>query len=223
MAPKKKKLKKIVRNQSKSKKFIKKYGFALVLFFVFSCIYFTWIYGVPAILNKSMTTTKVNNFIEKRLGFKIDFSDSTYYTTPTLDIGVKFKNFKLFYPGSYVTSDDGLFLKARLVSLEVPVIPYLLKTIRFNELSLRTVIVNCYQNENGQYAYIENIKNNFNPQMPNYLLEVPKITISSYSINSYNSKTHVYKKNRGNVMTISPSQTKSVLQSSINSNTIMLR
>ena len=220
---KKKRLKKIVRNQSKSKKFFKKYGLSLAIFFILAIIYFFWIYGVPAILNSTVTLNKVNSFLEPKLGFKVDYSNSNFYTTPTLSIGVKFKNLKLFYPGSYISNDEGLFLQSRLTTVEMPIIPYMLKTIKFNELSLRTVKVNCYQNENGQYAYIENIKSNFNPQMPNYLLEVPEIVISSYNISNFNKKTQTFKKDRGNIMKIKAAQTKAILKSGKNAHSIMLR
>lgn len=215
--------KKAFTKKSKSQKFLKKYGLFLLLFFLFSIMYFAWLYGVPAILNSTVTNKNVNDFIERKIGYKVDYSSSNFYTTNTLAVGVKFKDLRLLFPGSKITSDQGLFMKSRLAVFEMPIVPFLMKTIRFNEFTFRTVIINLYQDDNGKYFYIDNIKQHFNPQMPKYIFEIPNIEIYSYSINNFNKKTEKFKKMRGDEMIIKPSQTKEVLREAPKSSSIMLR
>lgn len=180
-------------------------------------------YGFPAYLNKTYTPKKVTAFTESHLGFRAFYDEAMYYTTPTLGVGVKFKDLKVMYPGASPKSDQGLFMKVRLATFEIQMIPFLMKTIRFNQCGFRTVMVNLYQDENNKYLYIENIKKHFNPQMPKYILEVPTIEISSYSLDNFNKNTGAYKKTRGNIMRITPAQAKAVLKNAPKSNTIMLR
>lgn len=217
------KKKKILVKRTKTQKVFRKYGAFLIIFFLSSMLYFAWLYGVPAILNANLTQTKINNYLEKRVGFKIDYKDSKFYTTNTLDFGVRFKDLKLLYPGSSILDDKGLFLQTRLATFEIPAIPLLMRTIRFNEFAFRTTKINLYQDETGKYFYLENIKKNFNPQMPKYILEIPTITIYSYNIANYNKKTSQFKKTRGDVLNIKPSQSREVLREAKNSTTIMLR
>jgi len=218
-----KKKKKILVKRTKSQKMFKKYGGFLIVFFLASMIYFAWLYGVPAILNARITPAKVNNFLENKIGFKVDYKDAKFYTTNTLDFGVRFKDLKLLYPGSSILNDKGLFLQSRLAIFEIPAIPLAMKTIRFKEFALRTTKINLYQDETGKYFYLQNIKKNFNPQMPKYILEIPTISIYSYNIANFNKKTSEFKRTRGDVMNIKPSQSKEVLREAPKSNTIMLR
>lgn len=209
--------------KTKSQRFFKRYGVLLIIFFICSGIYFAWMYGVPAYFNWVCTPTKVNNFTEKHLGFSAYYKDSRFYTTPTLGLGVKFRDLKVMYPGSSPKSEQGLFMRVRLATFEVAAIPLMMRTIRFNHCGFRTAMVNLYQDEKNKYFYIENIKKHFNPQMPKYVLEVPTIELSSYSINNYNKNTDTFKKDKGNIMRITPAQTKGVLQNAPNAKTIMLK
>ncbi|MCR5261043.1 MAG: hypothetical protein K6C94_04320 [Candidatus Gastranaerophilales bacterium] len=218
-----KKKKKILVKRTKSQKMIRKYGGFLIIFFLSSMIYFTWLYGVPALLNAHITQKKVNNFLEKRIGFKVDYKDAKFYTTNSVDFGVRFKDLKLYYPGSSTINDKGLFLQSRLAIFEIPAIPLAMKTIRFKEFVFRTTKINLYQDETGKYFYLQNIKKNFNPQMPKYILEVPTIEIYAYNILNYNKKTGSFQKKRDSEMIIRPEQSKEVLREAPKSNTIMLR
>ena len=67
---KKKKLKKIVRHKKK-KSLFHKYGLLLAIFFILSICYFSWLYGVPAYLNATVTQEKVCSFLEPKIGFKL--------------------------------------------------------------------------------------------------------------------------------------------------------
>ena len=222
MAEKTMKLKKIVRHQSKQQKFFRKYGVALILFFVFALLYFFWTYGVPFIMKSTITDEEVNKIVQSKLGFKCDISGAEYYTTPKLEVGAKFKDVKLVFPEYSVEDKKGLFLKARVISMEVPVLPLLMRTIKFNEFALRTATINLYQNENGQYVYLKTLQTNFNPQMKKFMLEVPDINIYSYVTSNYNSKTKTFKRDRGSIMTIQAAETKEILKNAKH-NSIMLR
>lgn len=218
-----KQTKKILRKRSKFQKFLRKYSLLLILFFAFSITYFSWTYLVPAVLNFKITSTDVNDFFQPRIGFKVDFSNSVYYTTPQLGIGVRLKNLKLVYPEGRLDDEKMLFLKSRSAIFEVQAIPLLMKTIKFNEFSLRSVNANLYQNKDGKYAYLEQFKSHFNPNAKKYLLEVPDITILSYNMPSFNEQTKEFKKKRGTKMEIPAKMVKEVLQEAPQSNTIMIR
>lgn len=215
--------KRIVKKRSRLEKLFRKHGVILILFFAFSALYFSWIYLVPAILNFKITTTDVNDFLQPKIGFKVDYSNSYYYTTPKLAVGVRYKNFKLIYPEGRLDEEKMLFLKARSAIFEIPVIPLLMKTIKFNEFSLRSVNANLYQDKNGKYVYLEQFKSHFNPNAKKFLLEVPDITILSYNMPSFNEKTKTFSKKRGAQMKIQAKTVKEVIKSAPKSNTIMIR
>ena len=215
--------KKVLRKKSRLKRIFQKYGVALILFFVISLSYLGWMHVVPAIINFKVTDTDINNFLQPKIGFKVDSSNAHFYTTPKLGVGVRFKNFKLVYPEGRLDDEKLLFLKARVAIFEVPLIPLMLRTVKFNEFSLRSVNVNLYQNKNGEYAYLKQFKSSFNPNAKKYLLEVPDITILSYNMPSYSEKTGTFSKKRGSKMKIPAEAVKKVLQEAPNSNTIMIR
>lgn len=215
--------KRIVKKRSRLEKLLRKHGVILILFFVFSAIYLSWMYIVPAVLNFKITTTDVNDFLQPKIGFKVDYSNSYYYTTPQLAIGVRYKNFKLIYPEGRLDEEKMQFLKARSAVFEVPAIPLLMKTIKFNEISLRSVTANLYQDKNGKYVYLEQFKNYFNPNAPKYLLEVPDITILSYNMPSFNEQTKTFTKKRGAQMKIPAKTVREAIKSAPNSKTIMIR
>lgn len=215
--------KRIVRKKTGLEKMFRKYGVLLILFFVFSTTYLSWMYLVPAILNFKITTADVNDFLQPKIGFKIDYSNSKYYTTPQLAVGVRFKNFKLIYPEGRLDDEKMLFLKARQAIFEIPVIPFLMKTIKFNEFSLRSVNASLYQDKNGKYVYLEQFKKNFNPDAKKYLLEVPDITILSYNMPSFNEQTQKFTKKNGAKMKIPAKAVKEAIKSAPKSNTIIIR
>lgn len=215
--------KRILKKRSRLSRLFRKYGVLLILFFVFSAIYLSWMYLVPAILNFKITTTDINDFLQPKIGFKVDYSNSYYYTTPQLAIGVRYKNFKLIYPEGRLDEERMQFLKARSAVFEVPVIPLLMKTIKFNEFSLRSVTANLYQDKNGKYVYLEQFKNYFNPNAPKYLLEVPDIMILSYNMPSFNEQTKTFTKKRGAQMKIPAKTVREAIKSAPKSNTIMIR
>ena len=215
--------KKILRKKSRLKRIFQKYGLFLILFFVISLSYLSWMHVVPAIINFKVTGTDINNFLQPRIGFKVDSTNAHFYTTPKLAVGVRFKNFKLVYPEGRIDDEKMLFLKARVAIFEVPLIPLMLRTIKFNEFSLRSVNANLYQNKNGEYAYLKQFKSSFNPNAKKYLLEVPDITILSYNMPSYSEQTKSFTKKRGALMKIPAQTVKKVLQDAPNSKSIMIR
>lgn len=215
--------KKVLRKKSKFKKIFKKYGIMLIVFFVFSLSYLSWTYLVPGILNFKITHSDINDFLQPKIGYKVDFASSNFYTTPKLGIGVRFKNLKLVYLDGRIDDDSKLFLKAKSAIFEVPVIPLLMKTIKFNEFSLRSVNANLYRDNNGKYAYLEQFKVHFNPNLKKYILEVPDIEIISYNMPSFNAQTGVYTKDRGAKMTIQAKTIKEILKEFPNSSTVMIR
>lgn len=215
--------KKILRKKSRLKRIFQKYGVFLILFFVISLSYLSWMHVVPAIINFKVTGTDINNFLQPKIGFKVDSTNTHFYTTPKLAVGVRFKNFKLIYPEGRIDDEKMLFLKARVAVFEVPLIPLMLRTIKFNEFSLRSVNANLYQNKNGEYAYLKQFKSSFNPNAKKYLLEVPDITILSYNMPSYSEQTKSFTKKRGALMKIPAQTVKKVLQDAPNSKSIMIR
>ena len=174
-------------------------------------------------MKSSITDEEVNKFVQDKIGFKCDISDAEYYTTPTFDFGAKFKDVRLVFPEYSVTDNKGLFLKARVVTMEIPALPLLLRTIKFKEFALRTASMNLYQDENGQYVYLKTLQSNFDPQTKKYMLEVPNINIYSYVITNYNKKAKTFKRDRGSILTIKASDTKEILQNSQKTPSIMLR
>lgn len=215
--------KKVLRKKSKVKKFFKKYGVFLIIFFVFSAFYLGWTYLFPSILNFKITSTDVNDFLQPRIGFKVDYSNAKYYTTPALGVGVRVKNLKLVYPEGRLDDEKMLFMKSRNAVFEVPIIPLMMKTIKFNEFSLRSVSANLYRNKDGKYAYLEHFKSHFNPNAKKYLLEIPDIMILSYNMPSFDEQTKQFTKKRGAQMRIPSKTVKEVLKEAPKSNTIMIR
>ena len=215
--------KKILRKKSRLKRIFEKYGIFLILFFVFSLTYLTWMHIVPAVMNFKISGSDINNFLQPKIGFKVDSSNTHFYTTPLLGVGVKIKNFKLIYPEGRIDDEKMLFLKARVATFEVPLIPLMMRTIKFNEFSLRSVNANLYQDKNGKFVYLEEFKNGFNPNAKKYLLEVPDIVITSYNMPSYNAKTGVMTKKRGAQMIIPANTVKKELKAAPKSTSIIIR
>lgn len=215
--------KKILRKKSRLKRIFEKYGIFLILFFVFSLTYLTWMHVVPAIMNFKISGSDINNFLQPKIGFKVDSSNAHFYTTPLLGVGVKMKNFKLIYPEGRIDDEKMLFLKARVATFEVPLIPLMMRTIKFNEFSLRSVNANLYQDKDGKYVYLEEFKHGFNPNAKKYLLEVPDIVITSYNMPSYNAKTGVMTKKRGAQMIIPANTVKKELKAAPKSTSIIIR
>ena len=215
--------KKILRKKSRLKRIFEKYGIFLILFFVFSLTYLTWMHIVPAVMNFKISGSDINNFLQPKIGFKVDSSNAHFYTTPLLGVGVKIKNFKLIYPEGRIDDEKKLFLKARVATFEVPLIPLMMRTIKFNEFSLRSVNANLYQDKDGKFVYLEEFKNGFNPNAKKYLLEVPDIVITSYNMPSYNAKTGVMTKKRGAQMIIPANTVKKELKAAPKSTSIIIR
>ncbi len=215
--------KKVLRKKSRLKKMFQKYGIALILFFTVSLSYLGWMHLVPAVLNFKITNADINDFLQPKIGYKVDFTYSNFYTTPKLGVGVRFKNLKLVYPDGRLDDENKLFLKAKSAIFEVPIIPLLMRTIKFNEFSLRSVNANLYKNKDGKYAYLEQFRLHFNPNAKKYLLEIPDIEIMSYNMPSFNAKTGTLQKNRGAKMTIQAKTIKEVLKDFPNSTSIMIR
>lgn len=215
--------KKILRKKSRLKRIFEKYGIFLILFFVFSLTYLTWMHVVPAVMNFKISGSDINNFLQPKIGFKVDSSNAHFYTTPLLGVGVKMKNFKLIYPEGRIDDEKMLFLKARVATFEVPLIPLMMRTIKFNEFSLRSVNANLYQDKDGKFVYLEEFKNGFNPNAKKYLLEVPDIVITSYNMPSYNAKTGVMTKKRGAQMIIPANTVKKELKAAPKSTSIIIR
>ncbi len=210
--------------KSKPSPFFRRFGVFLIIFFISSFIYLFWLYILPFCLNNQITEDKINNFIKPRLNLTARMVSSDIYTTPSLGIGIKVKDLKLIYPGAAsISSEERVFLNAKSAFFEIAFIPYLMKTIKFNEFLLRGVSVNTYQNENGQYAYKEHFIANFNPSMEKYVLEVPTITLLSYTFDNYNQQTGEFKKEAGSSMVIKPITTKSLLSKSQWAKTIILK
>lgn len=204
--------KKINRHQSKLHRFLKKYRALLIVFFVMSFIYLSWTYVVPFTLNCAITDDKINDFIHSKIGYKVDFKTSNFYTTPSLDIGIKISNLKLIYPQATIDDTKNTFLKARVAVIEVPIVPLLLRTISFNEFSLRSVNANLFKDSKGQYIFIQYIKDNFNPNAPKYVLKVPDIIITSYLMPSYDDQTKTFTRNKGTYLKLSSERVKAVLK-----------
>lgn len=215
--------KKILRKKSRLKRIFEKYGIFLILFFVFSLTYLTWMHVVPAVMNFKISGSDINNFLQPKIGFKVDSSNAHFYTTSLLGVGVKMKNFKLIYPEGRIDDEKMLFLKARVATFEVPLIPLMMRTIKFNEFSLRSVNANLYQDKDGKFVYLEEFKNGFNPNAKKYLLEVPDIVITSYNMPSYNAKTGVMTKKRGAQMIIPANTVKKELKAAPKSTSIIIR
>lgn len=215
--------KKILRKKSRLKRIFEKYGVFLILFFVISLSYLSWIHVVPAILNFKITETDINNFLQPKIGFKIDSSNARFYTTPGFAVGIKFKNFKLVYPDGRIDDEKMLFLKARAATFEVPLIPLMLRTIKFNEFALRSVNVNLYKDKNGKLVYLEQFKNHFNPNAKKYLLEVPDIVLVSYNMPTFDARTGQLEKKRGTQMVIQAKTIKEVLKQAPKANDIVIR
>lgn len=190
-------------------------GVLVAIFLVLSACYFSWMYAVPFFLNMKVSQESVSRFFQQKFNYMSDYYSANVYTTPSFGLGVKFTDFNLLYPNANTSTDEGAFLKSKSAVFEVAVIPLLLKTIKFNQILFRGVSINTFQNAQGQYAYQEHIKANFNPNMNKYILEVPEIKLLSYSFINYNQQTDTFKKDFGSSYTIRPMDTKNLLSQSI--------
>lgn len=186
-------------------------GILIAVFFVLSACYFSWMYAVPFFLNMKVSQESVSKFFQQKFNYMSDYYSANVYTTPSLGLGVKFTDFNLLYPNANASTDEGVFLKSKSAIFEVAAVPLLLKTIKFNQILFRGVSINTFQNAQGEYAYQEHIKYNFNPNMRKYVLEVPEIKLLSYSFINYNQQTDTFKKDFGSSYTIRPMDTKNLL------------
>lgn len=215
------KVDKVVNNKNQSSKLFRKFGFVFVLFFIFSALYFSWLYIAPFIFESKISDEDVVDFIKSKFNFKAEYSLLSCKTTPSVSLDVILKDFRLSYPEG--DGSDAVFLKSKSLEVEVPLIPLMMKTIKFNKFILRGVYVSTFQDSEGKYVYQEYIKNNFNPAMPQYVLEVPSIKLIAYTFDNYNQQTDTYKKDGGNSLIIKPIESKLVLQKSPNASTIILK
>lgn len=213
----------VLKQKSKQNTIFRRFGAVIILFFIISALYFSWLYAVPFILNMKISSEKVNDFIQPKFNLTLNYSNSDVYTTPVLGLGVRFKDLKILYPGSNFSDNENVFLKAKSANFEVAIIPLLMKTIKFNKFTLRGVNVNTYQDAEGKYAYQEHLISSFNPNMNKYVLEVPEIKLLSYSFDNYNQQTDTFRKESGSSLTIKPLKSKQILAKSKRSNTIILK
>lgn len=219
-------VKKIVRHRSKTEKFLRKFGIFLLVIFAFSSVYLFWLYAMPPILNKSLTPDKISEYISPKIGFYVQCETAKFTTDNNFNIGLKVNNLKVFYPvadKAQQTDEKHLFLKARSAEFELPFIPLLMKTIKFNTFNINTVSIELFQDEEGKYGYLSNIREQFNPQMPKYVLEIPQINLNAYSIKNFNLSDGSYKKENGEVIELNPIDIKGVLEDAKYSNSIKIR
>lgn len=184
--------------------------FLFILLFVLICD-LIWIYFVPFYLNSKYPVTEVSKFLSKKVGFQVKAKGSKFYTTQSFNIGLKLNNLELSYPKT-TFSEKYTFLKSRFSNFEIQYIPYLLKTIKFNKFEFHIAEVELFQDENGNYVYINHIKSDFKPKMKNYQLEVPEIVLTTYTFNNFNAQTQEFKVLRGKKKVISPSVSKLILK-----------
>jgi len=196
------------------------YGKFLIFFFLLSGLYLSWTYIVPFYLDKKYPQDVVCKNLGSKLGFDLKCDNLSYYTTPSLSVGMDFSHLILYYPSSKIKKDE--FMKVRKASFELPLIPFLMRTIKFNKFDLRSTIVSLYQDEQGNYVYLRQIQSEFNPQMPKYELVVPKISLIGYAFKNFNAQTQEYKVLSGKEKNIPASVSKDVL-SKANNKTIKLR
>lgn len=184
--------------------------FLFILLFVLICD-FVWIYFVPFYLNLKYPVDVISKSLSSQIGFQVKAKGAEFYTTQSFGLGLKLSNLELSYPRTAM-SEKYLFLKSRLADFEIQYIPYLLKTIKFNKFELHITEVELYQDEDGNYVYINRIKSDFKPKMKNYQLEVPSIELKTYTFNNFNARTQEYKVLTGRKKVISPSVSKLVLK-----------
>ena len=172
---------------------------------------FTWIYFVPFYLNLKYPVNEISKTLSSQIGFQVKAKESKFYTTQSFDIGLKLSNLELSYPKT-TFSEKYSFLKSKFANFEIQYIPYLLKTVKFNKFEFHIAEVELYQDENGNYVYINRIKSDFSPKMKNYQLEVPEIVLTTYTFNNFNAQTQEYKVLTGRKKVISPSVSKLILK-----------
>ena len=192
----------------------------LIVFFVVAGAYLLWTYAVPFYLESKYDSSDVCKYLSSKFGFEMKCEKVTFYTTPTLSVGANINNLILNYPSD--TSEKFEFLRTRQLNAEISVFPLLSKTIKFNKFVLKSLIVNLYQDETGNYPFIRQIQSGFNPEMPQYELVVPKIEIIGYAFKNFNAQTGDYKVISGKNKTISAATSKEVL-SSANERTIRIK
>ena len=114
------------------------YGKFLIFFFLLSGLYLSWTYIVPFYLNSKYPQDVVCKNLGSKIGFDLKCDNLTYYTTPSLSVGMDFSHLYLYYPSSKVQKDE--FMKVRKASFELPLIPFLMKkTLRqFQQLAVVT-------------------------------------------------------------------------------------
>ena len=191
----------------------------LFMFFFAAGAYLLWTYAVPIYLEGKYDAFEISKNIGSKIGFDMQCEDVKFYTTPSLSVGADINNLVLNYPS---TREKYEFLKAKRLIVEVPLIPLFSKTIKFNKFTLKSLLVNLYQDENGNYPFIQQIKNDFNPKLPQYELIVPPIEIIGYSFKNFNAQTMQYKEFSGKNKTITAYQSKEVLEK-VNQKTIKIK
>lgn len=209
MAERKKTSKKQNANNSVKKAPKSKFLVFLIILFCICFCDLLWTYIVPICLNSKYPTDVISKSLSEKLGFNVKASSSNFYTTQSLSVGLNINNLVLSYPQAPKKYE---FLNSRVATFEFPLIPYILKTLKFNKFDFRIVEIELYQDENGNYVYLDQIKNGFNPNMKDYQLEVPTINLVRYTFKNFNAKTQDFKVLKGKKKVISPSVSKLVLK-----------
>ncbi|MGN0005836.1 MAG: hypothetical protein ACI37Z_07685 [Candidatus Gastranaerophilaceae bacterium] len=217
-------IKKVNRKKSQEQKFWEKYGVSIIFTIVFAIIYGSWLYIAPLIISFKVTDLSIDKFLRAKFGMMMECSRTSVYTTPTLGVGVRINNPKVYFGTSDdAKSDDTLYFKAKNVTMEIQAIPYLMKTVKFNKFIIRNLNAAVYQDENGKFAYVGHIKNSFNPQMKKIMVYVPDVELKNYAFKKYSDLTEKYQVDSGLEGNIKASVIKEVLQQSNKVTDVMLR
>ena len=195
-------------------------GILLILFFLFSGIYLSWMHLVPIYFNNTYTPDKVSEFLSSKIGFDIKTESIKFYTTPSCSVGFDMKNIIVNYPVHDGQKFD--FMKVRHSNIELDFLSYVMKTINFRKFALNGITVDLYQDENGRYPFVQQIEANFNPKMPNFTLVPPKIEINGFSFKNFSAQTQQYRVINGKKKIITQRETEKVLKST-NSHTIKVK
>lgn len=217
-------IKKITRNKSKQRKFWDKYGVAIIFTGVFAFFFGLWMYIAPIAISFKVNDLYFEKMLKSKFGLSLDCSGTRIYTTPTLGVGINIKNPKVYFGTNEDSKiDENLYFKAKSVNMEIQAIPYFMKTIKFNSFVIRNLNASIYQDADGKFSYVSNIRNNFNPQMKKIMVYVPDIELKNFAFKKYSDLTGDYKVDSGLEGNIKASVVKEVLQQSDKVTDVMLR
>ena len=163
---------------------------SIVLLTFVAVFYFAFLFILPNVINLNNYKNDINKLAKDSVNLDVKYDNLKLVTTPLLKIGVKAQNLSVNY------DNENEFLSVQNSKILLNILPLVVKTISFDEVSLDGINLNLKILSDGQ-LYIQKYINDYlkanQPQEENdgeantfpfkFSYKMPDICILNYKIN----------------------------------------